>query len=113
MAQTALCAGGIPALEFLEQALGRSIPLRVFVDASVCKAAAEKGSSKQMRHISKTQGVDLAWLRDAVRAVPIELLKTSSQENIADALTKPLPGPRTVMLREKVGVVPAKYVGSS
>ena len=36
----ALCAGGIPAVEFLEQALGRKIPLRAYVDASVCKAAA-------------------------------------------------------------------------
>ena len=41
-----------------------------------------------------------------MRVVPVELLKTTSQENIADALTKPMPGPRTVALREKVGVLP-------
>ena len=103
-ANRALCAGGIPALEFLERALGRSVPPRVFVDASVCKAAAEKGSSKQMRYISKTQGVELAWLRDAVLRVPIDLQKVTSSDNVADAFTKPLPGPRTAALRAEMGV---------
>ena len=73
-----LCAGGIPAVDFLEKALGQKVQVRVFVDATVAKAAAEKGTSKQMRYLSKAQGVELFWLRDMVRVVPLELHKTVS-----------------------------------
>ena len=57
-ANRALCSGGIPALDFFEKVLGRRVPLRVHVDATVCKAAAEKGTSKQMKYVGKTQQVD-------------------------------------------------------
>ena len=100
----ALCSGGIPAMDFLEKALGRTVPLRVLVDATVCKAAAEKGTSRQMKYLSKTQCVDLFWLRDAVRNVPLELIKVKSDDNVADVLTKSLPGRRTAILREQMGV---------
>ena len=100
----ALSAGRIPAVDFFEKALGRSAPLRVYVDAAVCKAAAEKGTSKQMRYLPKTQGVDLFWLRDVVQAVPVDLRKATSAENVADIMTKPLTGHRTVQLRGKLGV---------
>ena len=100
----ALCSGGIPAMDFLEKALGRTVPLRVLVDATVCKAAAEKGTSRQMKYLSKTQCIDLFWLRDAVRNVPLELIKVKSDDNIADVLTKSLPGRRTAILREQMGV---------
>ena len=100
----ALCAGGIPALDFIEKALGAPVELRVFVDATVCLAAATKGTSKQMRYLTKTQGVDLFWLRDAVKNAPLDLRKVSTADNIADIMTKPLPGPRTVLLRDMLGV---------
>ena len=103
-ANRGLCASGIPAVDFLERALGRPVPLRVLVDASVCKAAAEKGSSTRMRYISKTQEVDLFWLRDVVHRVGVELVKVTSAENVADLLTKPLDGQRTRLLREQIGV---------
>ena len=99
-----LCAGGLPVMDFMETALNRKIPLIVYVDASVCKAAAEKGTSQQMRYLSKTQGVDLFWLRDVKRAVPVDMGKTTSAENVADAFTKALSGHRTTELREKMGV---------
>ena len=91
-------------MDFLEKALGMPVPLKVIVDATVCKAAAEKGTSRQMKYLSKTQCVDLFWLRDAVQNVPLEMTTVKSADNIADILTKPLPGPRTAMLRERMGV---------
>ena len=99
-----LCSSGIPAVDFLEKALGRPVPLRVLVDATVCKTAAEKGSSTRMRYLSKTQEVDLFWLRDVVHKVGVSLEKVSSVDNLADLLTKPLDGPRTKFLREEIGV---------
>ena len=88
----------------MEQILGRKLELRVLVDASVCKAAAEKGTSNHMKHISKTQGADLFWLRDVVHRLDVTLEKTDSLSNVADALTKPLGGERTKELRAKIGV---------
>ena len=99
-----LCASGIPALDALEQMLERKLDIHVLVDATVCKAAAEKGASKHMRHMSKMQGVDLFWTRDAVRNLGISIKKVGASDNVADVLTKPLCGPQTKALREKIGV---------
>ena len=63
----ALRTGGIKAMGFPEEALGRPAPLKVLVDAVVCMAAAEKGAWRQMKYLSKTQCLVLFWLRDAVR----------------------------------------------
>ena len=100
----ALCGGGIPAVDFFEKALGRRVPLRAFVDATVCKAAAEKGTSKQMRYLNKTQAVDLFWLRDVVKEVPVDLRKAASAENVADGFTKPISKQRTAEMRVALGL---------
>ena len=78
--------------------------MRTYVDATVCKAAAEKGTSKQMKYLSKTQGVDLFWLRDVVNEVPVELRKATSAENVADGFTKPNSKQRTAELRGSLGL---------
>ena len=91
-------------MDFLEKTLGRTVPHRVLVDATVCKAAAEKGTSRQMKYLPKTQRADLFWFRDAVRNVPLELIKVKSDDNIAEVLTRSPPGRRTANLRERMGV---------
>ena len=78
--------------------------MKVHVDAAVSKAAAEKGTSRQMRYLSKTQQVDLFWLRDIIKEVGIELVKVGTVDNIADMLTKPLDGQRMKALKESIGV---------
>ena len=103
-ANRGLCAAGIPALDVFEKILGAKLKLRVFVDAAVSKAAAEKGTSTQMKYISKTQGVDLFWLRDIVQRLGVSLEKVDSASNLADLLTKPLSGPRTKDLRHSLCV---------
>ena len=99
-----LCSAGLPIMDALEKILGVNLGVRVLVDASVCKTAAEKGTSTQMKHISKSQGVDLFWLRDIVRRTDVQLDKVSSADNLADLLTKPLHGRRVQELSETVGV---------
>ena len=84
--------------------MGRAIPLRIHVNATVSKAAAEKGTPKQMEYISKTQGIDLFWMRGAVQKLGISLVKVDTAINIADLMTKPLSGARTAELRSEVGV---------
>ena len=99
-----LCAAGIPAMDAIEKLLDKKLKLYVKVDAAVSKAAAEKGMSGQMKYISKTQGVDLYWLRDVTQRLDVCLEKTDTRSNIADILTKPLCGARTVELRQKINV---------
>ena len=76
----------------------------MFVDASVSKAAAEKGVSTHMKYISKTQGVNLFWPRDTVQRLDVSLEKVDSASNVADVLTKPLNGLRAKDLRQALGV---------
>ena len=54
-----LANAAIPAMDVLEQLLGWPVPLTVHVDATVSKAAAEKGTSRTMKYLSKVQEVDL------------------------------------------------------
>ena len=99
-----LCSAGLPIMDALEKILGVELCVRVLVDASVCKTAAEKGTSTQMKYISKSQGVDLFWLRDVVQRAGVKLDKVGSADNLADLLTKPLHGKRVQELSEKVGM---------
>ena len=61
---------------------------RVYVDATVCQAVAASGESKALAHISKSQAVDLLWLRDVSRHLGLLILKVESERNVADILTK-------------------------
>lgn len=105
-ANRALCAGGLPAQDFFEKVLGRTIPLHIYVDATTCKRAAEKGVSKQMRYLSKTQQVDLFWLRDVVSLPDIHLEKVNTHDNIADIMTKPLDTSKLRKHRLSLGLHP-------
>ena len=91
----ALCATGIPAMDAVEKIIGAKTELRAFVDAAVCKAAAEKGTPSQMKYISKSQSVDLFWLRGITQRLDVSLFKADTKDNIADLLTKLLGGERT------------------
>ena len=102
-----LCAAGIPAVDIFEKILGVKLRLVVYVDATVSKAAAEKGMSSHMKYISKTQGVNLFWLRDVVQRLDVSLEKVESTSNVADILTKPLNGSRTRDLSQSLGVLEA------
>ena len=84
--------------------LGSSLKLKVFVGASVSKAAAEKGAPNHVKNSSKTQGVNLFWLRDIVHWLDASLEKVVTLTNVADVLTKPLCGVRAVALRGELGV---------
>ena len=100
-----LCATGLPLMGALEKLLGPSLELRVFADACVSKAAAEKVTPNHMKYTSKTQGINLFWLRDIVQRLDVSLEKVGALPNAADLLTKPLCGQRSVALREALGLL--------
>ena len=41
-----------------------------------------------MTYLSKSQGVDLLWLRDVLRHMNMHVIHTPSERNLADILTK-------------------------
>ena len=58
-----------------------------------------------MKYLSKTQEVDLFWLRGTVQKLGIELKKVDTSMNPFDMPTMPLCRSQIVELREKVRVV--------
>ena len=61
---------------------------RIYVDASVCESVSAAGESRSMTYLSKSQGVDLLWLRDILRHLNIVVIRIPSERNLADILTK-------------------------
>ena len=86
---------------------GSSLELRVYVGASVSKAAAQKGAPIHVKFMSKTHGVNLFWIRYTlynVLRMDLSLEKMGALSKVADLLTKPLCRQRTVALRKALGV---------
>ena len=60
----------------------------IFVDASVAISAGLRGESEVYGLISKSQVVDLAFMRDAIKVLKLDLIKVPSALNISDLWTK-------------------------
>ena len=63
--------------------------LRILTDSSAAKVAAERAGVRRMKHMQLKQ----LFLQDVVRSGELQLVKTSTQTNPADMLTKALTGP--------------------
>ena len=92
-----LWAAALCAVDVLEQLRERRVGQRVLAYATTNKTAAEKGTRSRAKYLSKTQHVDLLWLRSDGGGVKLE--KIGSAENVADLLSKP----PTADLRHKIG----------
>ena len=55
---------GLPALDLWETALRRSVQLTLIEDNESTAAIIRSGRSPTMRHLSRTQGVNVSWLHD-------------------------------------------------
>ena len=58
-----------------------------------------------MRYLRKNHRVSVGCVRDYVREVGIDLVKTDGEDNVSDIFTKPLEGMRFAMLRTAPGVI--------
>jgi hypothetical protein len=58
-------------------------------DNNTCSLALERGASKEIRHISRSQRVSLASLAGLIRILNISLLRVDSKDMLADVFTKP------------------------
>ena len=57
-------------------------------DNDTCKLALERGASKEIRHVSRSQRVSLASLTGLMRLLSIALLRVDSKDMLADIFTK-------------------------
>ena len=82
----------IPALELWERLLNRPVQCRLLEDNQATLKIIENGYSSKLRHMGKTQGVELAFVTDCCRSCGVkpEYINTSSQKG--DFLTKGLAG---------------------
>jgi hypothetical protein len=83
----------LPVAGVLEFMLGTSssIPLSLYCDASAARGALKAGYSKQMRHLGKTMGVSIAFLKHVIDSNGLKVHAIMSEKNSSDLHTKPLP----------------------
>ena len=79
-------------------------PLRIYDDSqALIKAATTDVSSTKTRHL-RTR---MAWVKDMIREGRVEVVFVGTKDNVADALTKPLPRDSFCNLRDQMlGLVP-------
>ena len=76
-------------LSLLFAAVLRRFPAMILgEDNDTCKLALERGASKEIRHVSRSQRVSLASLTRLMRLLSIALLRVDSKDMLADIFTK-------------------------
>jgi hypothetical protein len=79
-------------------------PIKIFCDN---QSAITIAYSNQQRARTKHFDIRLYFIRDNIESGKISIEYLSTDEMIADLLTKPLPAPRTKFLAEKLGIYEA------
>ena len=95
----------LPTATTLEDVFEKTVPWCILTDSSAALAAAKSGASAAMRHTRKSHRVSLGVVHDTVSQPGGSLKHVSSEDNVADIMTKPLQVDRFSMLREALGVV--------
>ena len=94
----------IPALELWERLLGRPVNIRLLEDNQATLKIMQSGYSSKLRHMAKTQRVELSFVTDAceICGVRPEYIQTDKQKG--DFLTKGLAGDKHCKALDLVGL---------
>ena len=85
-----LFSEGIPTQEFLEQIFDRPVVLECLQDNSAVIAMVASGYSPKLRHMSKTQRIELGSIYEAFEEAGTVLLYIKTDKQRADPMTKNL-----------------------
>ena len=101
--QVALCDAVKLAIWTKEVAIDMGLPprgpIRVYDDSqALIKAATTDVSSTKTRHLRNR----MAWVKDMIKEGRVELIFVGTKDNVADALTKPLPRESFKILRDQM-----------
>ena len=80
---------GIYAQDIFEFLLGYRIPLAIMTDSATGIAAIDDAYGV-LKYMKRTQGVPLSWLHDVSIDPDNNIKKTSTDDNLADIMTKAL-----------------------
>ena len=86
-----LFSEAIPAQEFLENTLDRPVALECLQDNSAVISIVAAGYSPKLRHLSKTQRIELGSIYEVFQDPQTVLLYIKTNKQRADPLTKNLP----------------------
>ena len=97
---------GLPVQELFEELLGRRLWLRCKVDNTQAIAAAKKGYSKRLRHLSRMHRVSLGVLHELTEEVGsrVEISYVPTAEQKGDMFTKALLPAAFVRARDNIGM---------
>ena len=79
---------GLPAMTLWERLLDRKITLRVMEDNEAAIRVIVTGHNPNMRHMSRTQRIDVSALNERYHADDFRLITCPSQFEAGDILTK-------------------------
>ncbi len=84
-----VCKEGLPALDLWETILRRNdLVVRVMEDNSACTRVIISGSNPSMRHISRTQRIDITWLNERFARGNFGFIECPSAYQAGDIFTK-------------------------
>ena len=83
-----VCKEGIPALALWTKILGRSMQIRVMEDNDAASRIIITSRNPSMRHMSRTQRIDVAWLNERFSGGDFGFVTCPSEFQAADIMTK-------------------------
>ena len=82
-----LFSEAIPALDFWDTLLGRSVKLRIEEDNQACIKVVKAGYSQKLRHILRTHKVNLGSIKECLDSEQIDIEYIHTDEQAADIFT--------------------------
>ena len=79
---------GLPALDLWETVLRRSVALTLIEDNESTAAIIRSGRNPTMRHLARTQGVNVSWLHDLYLKKVFGVVYSRSEAHCADVSMK-------------------------
>ena len=79
---------GLPALDLWETVLRRSVALTLIEDNESTAAIIRSGRNPTMRHLARTQGVNVSWLHDLYLKKVFGVVYSRTEAQCADVFTK-------------------------
>ncbi len=98
----------LPCQLLLEAILRKRVPVEMICDNTQALAAIEKGYSKKLRALSRSQRVSIGVLHEVFRDPTMKISATyaASRDQLADIFTKALLPADFAAQRSAIGVIP-------